>query len=93
MSAGDRFQLDAFNFDTNEYECVEVRCDSFELTECARLLGLKSWRVWNRTKRAERDQMLPPGVRIVKTVNHSRRWASVHRAPLRTSTTYKEYSP
>jgi hypothetical protein len=92
MSA-DSFQLDAFNYATGEYECVEVRNDSFELTECARLLGLKCWRVWNRTKRAERDRMLPPAPRIVKTFHHDRRWSLVHRPTKKQPTTYKDYTP
>lgn len=89
---GDQFQLDAFNLESGEYECVEVRGDSFELSECAKLIGLKSWRIWNRTKRAERDKMLPPVPRIVKTFNHDRRFSLVHRPTKKQPTTYKEFA-
>ncbi len=92
MSTGTyQFQLDTFNYDTGEYECVEVRYNSDELKARAILFGLKCWRVWNRTTRAERDRMLPPMPRIVKTFNHDRRWSLVHCPTKKQPTTYKDF--
>ena len=93
MSTGDLFQLDAFNHESNEYEFVDFGDDSGKLADAARLLGLKAWRVWNRTTRAARNRMLPPTPRTVKTFDHSRRWSLTHRAPAKTSTVYKDYTP
>lgn len=68
----DVWQLDAFNFESGEYECVRTGTQREELREEARLLDFKVWRIWNRTLRADRP--LLPKPRFVKSSTHWRRW-------------------
>jgi hypothetical protein len=88
---GDLYQLDAFNFETGAYDIVCTGKDSLALGDKARSLGIKAWRIWNRTKRAARDRMLPPVSAITKTFNHGRRFARVHKSPAKRSTEYENH--
>lgn len=87
---GDVFQLDVFNFETGAYDVVSTGPRDL-LEGRVHMTRPKAWRIWNRTKRAERDRLLPPVSAIVKTTNHGRRFSRVHLTPARRSKDYEDY--
>ena len=91
-NTSDVFQLDSFNYDTGQYEVVEISNNLDALRARALMFGLKCFRIWNRTVRAECDRMLPPTPRIVKTFNHSRRFSLTHRPTKKQPILYERYS-